>query len=140
MDENTIPEIQRTNLGNVVLMLKSLGINDLIHFDFMDPPPAETIIRALEQLYALGALNDEGDLTKLGRKMAEFPLDPMLSKTCIMAEHYKCVDQVLTISAMLSVGNTVFFRPKEKQIHADNSKKNFDRPGGDHITLLNVFE
>jgi pre-mRNA-splicing factor ATP-dependent RNA helicase DHX16 len=125
MDENTIPEIQRTNLGNVVLMLKSLGINDLIHFDFMDPPPAETIIRALEQLYALGA---------------EFPLDPMLSKTCIMAEHYKCVDQVLTISAMLSVGNTVFFRPKEKQIHADNSKKNFDRPGGDHITLLNVFE
>lgn len=83
MDETTIPEIQRTNLGNVVLMLKSLGINDLIHFDFMDPPPAETLIRALEQLYALGALNDEGDLTKLGRRMAEFPLDPMLSKSVI---------------------------------------------------------
>ena len=64
-------------------MLKSLGINDLIHFDFMDPPPAETLIRALEQLYALGALNDEGDLTKLGRQMAEFPLDPMLSKSVI---------------------------------------------------------
>lgn len=64
-------------------MLKSLGINDLIHFDFMDPPPAETLIRALEQLYALGALNDEGDLTKLGRRMAEFPLDPMLSKCLI---------------------------------------------------------
>ncbi len=92
MDETTIPEIQRTNLGNVVLMLKSLGINDLIHFDFMDPPPAETLIRALEQLYALGALNDEGDLTKLGRRMAEFPLDPMLSKSVIQAETYKCVD------------------------------------------------
>jgi len=52
--DNIIPEIQRTNLGSVVLMLKSLGINDLIHFDFMDPPPAETLIRALEQLYALG--------------------------------------------------------------------------------------
>jgi pre-mRNA-splicing factor ATP-dependent RNA helicase DHX16 len=73
-------------------MLKSLGINDLIHFDFMDPPPAETLIRALEQLYALGALNDEGDLTKLGRRMAEFPLDPMLSKAVIQAETYKCVD------------------------------------------------
>ena len=48
LDDTTIPEIQRTNLGNVVLMLKSLGINDLIHFDFMDPPPAETLIRALE--------------------------------------------------------------------------------------------
>jgi hypothetical protein len=48
-----VPEIQRTNLSNVVLMLKSLGINDLLHFDFMDPPPAETLIRALEQLYAI---------------------------------------------------------------------------------------
>ena len=67
LEENTVPEIQRTNLGNVVLMLKSLGINDLIHFDFMDPPPAETLIKALEQLYALGALNDRGELTKLGR-------------------------------------------------------------------------
>lgn len=66
LEPNTIPEIQRTNLGNVVLMLKSLGIDDLIHFDFMDPPPAETLIRALEQLYALGALNDLGQLTKLG--------------------------------------------------------------------------
>eukprot|EP00193_Tetraselmis_chui_P019073 CAMPEP_0177784738 /NCGR_PEP_ID=MMETSP0491_2-20121128/19893_1 /TAXON_ID=63592 /ORGANISM="Tetraselmis chuii, Strain PLY429" /LENGTH=297 /DNA_ID=CAMNT_0019305589 /DNA_START=18 /DNA_END=908 /DNA_ORIENTATION=+ len=46
LDDNTIPEIQRTNLGNVVLMLKSLGINDLMNFDFMDPPPAETLLRA----------------------------------------------------------------------------------------------
>ena len=73
-------------------MLKSLGIDDLINFDFMDPPPPETLIRALEQLYALGALNDEGDLTKLGRRMAEFPVDPLLSKCVIQSEHYKCVD------------------------------------------------
>ena len=58
-------QIQRTNLGNVVLLLKSLGINDLIHFDFMDPPPPETLILALEQLYALGALNHMGELTKV---------------------------------------------------------------------------
>jgi pre-mRNA-splicing factor ATP-dependent RNA helicase DHX16 len=121
-------------------MLKSLGINDLIHFDFMDPPPAETLIRALEQLYALGALNDEGDLTKLGRRMAEFPLDPMLSKAVIQSETYKCVDQSLTICSMLSVGNSIFYRPKEKAIHADNARKNFFRPGGDQMTLLNVFE
>ena len=79
-------------MGTVVLMLKSLGIDDLINFDFMDPPPPETLIRALEQLYALGALNDEGDLTKLGRRMAEFPVDPLLSKCVIQSEHYKCVD------------------------------------------------
>ena len=69
--------------GNVVLMLKSLGISDLMNFDFMDPPPTETLFRALEQLYALGALNDHGELTKLGRRMAEFPLDPMLAKMVI---------------------------------------------------------
>lgn len=80
LDENTMPEIQRTNLNAVVLLLKSLGINDLVGFDFMDPPPAETLIRALEHLYALGALNDRGDLTKVGRQMAEFPTDPMFAK------------------------------------------------------------
>ena len=85
---NTIPEIQRTNLGNVVLLLKSLGINDLIHFDFMDPPPHETLVLALEQLYALGALNHLGELTKLGRKMAEFPVDPCLSKMILASEKW----------------------------------------------------
>ena len=69
----TVPEIQRTNLANTVLVLKAMGINDLINFDFMDAPPVQTLIAALESLYALGALNDEGLLTKLGRKMAEFP-------------------------------------------------------------------
>jgi pre-mRNA-splicing factor ATP-dependent RNA helicase DHX16 len=77
-------------------MLKSLGINDLMNFDFMDPPPPETLLRALEQLYALGALNDRGELTKLGRRMAEFPTDPMMAKTIIAAEKYKvCVKSLL---------------------------------------------
>eukprot|EP00808_Paulinella_micropora_P001053 g33924.t1 len=139
LEENTIPEIQRTNLGNVVLLLKSLGINDLIHFDFMDPPPAETLIRALEQLYALGALNDSGELTKLGRRMAELPLDPMLSKMLIQSEKYECVVEILTICAMLSVSGAVFYRPKDKAVHAENAHKNFWRPGGDHLTLLHVY-
>lgn len=90
-------------------------------------------------LYALGALNDRGDLTKLGRKMAEFPLDPMLSKTLISSEKYKCIDQIITICSMLSVGNSVFFRPKDKQMEADKAKKTFYRLGGDHLTLLNVY-
>lgn len=92
--EDTIPEIQRTNLGNVVLMLKSLGINDLLNFDFLDPPPAETLIKSLESLYALGALNHKGELTRLGRRMAEFPVDPMLSKAIIQSEAFGCVDEV----------------------------------------------
>ncbi len=90
-------------------------------------------------LYALGALNHTGQLTVLGRKMAEFPLEPMLAKMLIKSEQYKCIDQIMTICAMLSVGNSVFFRPKDKKMHADNAKKTFFRPGGDHLALLNVF-
>ena len=71
-----------------MLLLKSLGINDLIHFDFMDPPPHETLVLALEQLYALGALNHMGELTKLGRRMAELPVDPMMSKMILASEKY----------------------------------------------------
>ena len=140
LEPNTIPEILRTNLGNVVLMLKSLGINDLLHFDFMDRPPADALIRALEQLYALGALNDRGELTKLGRRMAEFPLEPMLSKAVIASEKFECVSEVLSTVSMLSLGASVFYRPKEKAVHADTARLNFARGGGgDHIALLRCY-
>ena len=130
LEENTVPEIQRTNMGNVVLQLKALGINDLLNFDFMDAPPAETLMRAFESLYALGALNDKGDLTKLGRRMAEFPLEPMLSKAVIIAEKYGCVKEILSMVSMLSIGASVFYKPKEKAVHADQARLNFARGGG----------
>ena len=139
LEQNTVPEIQRVNLGNVVLLLKSLGINDLIHFDFLDPPPHETLVLALEQLYALGALNHMGELTKLGRRMAEFPVDPMQSKMIIASEKYKCSAEAVTIAAMLSNNASIFYRPKDKIIHADTARKNFFLPGGDHMTLMNVY-
>ena len=142
LDQQTVPEIQRTNLSNVVLLLKSLGINDLIHFDFLDPPPAETLIRSLEQLYALGALNDLGELTKLGRRMAEFPTDPQLAKMLLAAEKYECTEEALTICAMLDVNAAVFFRPPDKQVHAENARMNFSRgigANGDHLSLMNVY-
>lgn len=140
LPEETVPEIQRTNLGNVVLMLKSLGINDLLNFDFLDPPPAETLIKALESLYALGALNHKGELTRLGRRMAEFPVDPMLSKAIIQSEQFHCTDEVLTIISMLQEAHALLFRPKDKRMHADKAHQNFMRPGGDHFTLLNIWE
>ncbi|RYR33267.1 hypothetical protein Ahy_A10g047825 isoform B [Arachis hypogaea] len=137
LDDNTVPEIQRTNLANVVLTLKSLGIHDLLHFDFMDPPPAEALLKALELLFALSALNKLGELTKVGRRMAEFPVDPMLSKMIVASEKYKCSDEIISIAAMLSVGNSIFYRPKDKQVHADNARMNFHTGNvGDHIALL----
>ncbi|KAK9198703.1 hypothetical protein WN944_013889 [Citrus x changshan-huyou] len=140
MDDNTVPEIQRTNLANVVLILKSLGIDDLVNFDFIDPPPEEALLKALELLFALSALNKLGELTKVGRRMAEFPLDPMLSKMIVASDKDKCSDEIITIAAMLSVGNSIFYRPKDKQVHADNARMNFHLGNvGDHIALLRVY-
>nr|KYP55787.1 Putative pre-mRNA-splicing factor ATP-dependent RNA helicase DHX16 [Cajanus cajan] len=140
LDDNTVPEIQRSNLASVVLSLKSLGIHDLMHFDFMDPPPSEALLKALELLFALSALNKLGELTKVGRRMAEFPLDPMLSKMIVASEKYKCSDDIISIAAMLSVGNSIFYRPKDKQVHADNAWMNFHTGNvGDHIALLKVY-
>ncbi|KAL1138050.1 hypothetical protein AAG570_009745 [Ranatra chinensis] len=133
-----VPEIQRTNLATTVLQLKTMGINDLLHFDFMDAPPVESLIMALEQLHSLSALDDEGLLTRLGRRMAEFPLEPNLSKMLIMSVHLQCSDEILTIVSMLSVQN-VFYRPKDKQALADQKKAKFNQAEGDHLTLLAVY-
>ncbi|KAH7159744.1 P-loop containing nucleoside triphosphate hydrolase protein [Dactylonectria estremocensis] len=134
----TIPEIQRQNLSHTILMLKAMGINDLLHFDFMDPPPINTMLTALEELYALSALDDEGLLTRLGRKMADFPMEPSLAKVLIAAVSLDCSDEMLSIVAMLNLPN-VFYRPKEKQSQADQKKAKFHDPHGDHLTLLNVY-
>lgn len=133
-----VPEIQRTDLAITVLQLKAMGINDLLSFDFMDAPPPESLIMALEQLHSLGALDDEGLLTRLGRRMAEFPLSPQLGKLLIMSVHLACSDEILTIVSMLSVQN-VFYRPKDKQNIADQKKAKFNQPEGDHLTLLAVY-
>merc|ERR1739848_589262 len=102
LQEQTYPEILRSNLGPVVVNLKKLGIDDLVHFDFMDPPAPETLMRALEMLNYLDALNDDGDLTELGSMMAEFPLDPQLSKMCIASCEYNCSNEMLSVTSMLT--------------------------------------
>jgi pre-mRNA-splicing factor ATP-dependent RNA helicase DHX16 len=96
-------------------------------------------MRALEALYALGALNDHGELTKLGRRMAEFPIDPMMSKALLAGETYQCTDEIVSIIAMLTVQNAIFYRPKDKAVHADKARKAMNRPGGDHLSLLQVW-
>ncbi|KAH8195315.1 hypothetical protein TruAng_010508 [Truncatella angustata] len=140
MDESTTPEIQRTNLNSIVLLLKSLGINNLLEFEFMDPPPTESLIGALNQLFALQALNHKGEMTKVGRQMAEFPTEPMLAKAVLAADKFGCVDEVLSVVSMLSEASALFFRPKDKKIHADSARDRFTvKEGGDHLTLLNIW-
>eukprot|EP00656_Telonema_subtile_P006077 TRINITY_DN1278_c0_g2_i1.p1 TRINITY_DN1278_c0_g2~~TRINITY_DN1278_c0_g2_i1.p1 ORF type:complete len:1004 (-),score=278.41 TRINITY_DN1278_c0_g2_i1:118-3129(-) len=139
MLENQVPEIQRTNLGNTVLTLKAMGINDLLNFDFMDAPPVQTLVSAMENLYSLAALDDEGLLTRIGRKMAEFPLEPELSKMLLASVDLGCSEETLTVISMLTAGN-IFYRPKEKQAQADQKRAKFYQPEGDHLTLLTVYQ
>lgn len=138
LQPQTYPEILRSNLGSVVLQLKKLGIDDLVHFDFMDPPAPETLMRALELLNYLGALDDEGNLTEIGSMMAEFPIEPQLAKMLIASPKFNCSNEILSIVAMLSVQNC-FVRPKDAQKAADEAKAKFSHIDGDHLTLLNVY-
>merc|ERR1719356_358569 len=135
----TIPEIQRTNLSNVVLLLKSMGVKNLLEFGFMDPPPQDTIINSMFQLWMLGALDNLGDITALGNKMAQFPLDPALSKMLITANELGCSSEIMTIVSMPSVPS-IFFRPKDRAEESDAAREKFFTPESDHLTMLNVYQ
>lgn len=135
-----IPEIQRTNLANTVLLLKSLGVKDLLDFDFMDPPSQETITTSLFDLWALGALTNLGELTDLGRLMTSFPMDPSLAKLVIESSNrYACSQEMITIVSMLSVPS-VFYRPKERLEESDAAREKFFVHDSDHLTLLTVYQ
>ncbi|KAM5542240.1 hypothetical protein V8D89_004113 [Ganoderma adspersum] len=138
MFANNIPEIQRTNLANIVLLLKSLGVKNLLEFDFMDPPPQANMLNSMYQLWVLGALDNIGDLTPIGRKMSEFPMEPSMAKMLIQSVEYRCSGEMLTIVSMLSVPS-VFYRPKERMEESDAAREKFNVPESDHLTLLNVF-
>eukprot|EP01132_Coremiostelium_polycephalum_P007520 gene7520-9243_t len=139
MLDNNIPEIQRTNLGNVVLNLKSIGVSNLLDFDFMDPPPQDNILNSMYQLWVLGALSNTGDITPLGKKMVEFPLDPPLSKMVIVSEELGCAQEIITIVSMLSIPS-VFYRPKGAEEESDAAREKFFVPESDHLTLLHVYQ
>ncbi|XP_014680531.1 PREDICTED: ATP-dependent RNA helicase DHX8-like [Priapulus caudatus] len=102
-----IPEIQRTNLAGTVLQLKAMGINDLLNFDFMDAPPMETLICSLEQLHSLSALDNEGLLTRLGRRMAERKINSLFSYDVVA-----CGKQTVRVQKCICSG---FFRNAAKK-------------------------
>ena len=127
--EQTYPEVLRSNLSNTVLELKKLGIDDLVHFDLMDPPAPETLMRALEELNYLACLDDNGDLTQMGRLASAFPLDPALAVMLISSPEFYCSNEVLSLTALLSVPQ-VFVRPASARKRADEMKALFAHPDG----------
>ncbi|GFR13080.1 probable ATP-dependent RNA helicase DHX35 [Trichonephila clavata] len=136
----TVPEMQRSNLAPVILQLKALGIENILRFSFPSAPPSKHVISAIELLYALGALDDNGALTSpLGVQMAEFPLHPMFSKLLLVSSEFNCTEEVLSIAAMLQVQNVFQVAPGRK-LELKRAKWKFAVEEGDFITLLNVFK
>lgn len=136
----TVPEIQRSNLAPVILQLKSLGIDNIARFDYLTPPPAELVIRALELLYSLGALDDYAKLIKpLGTRMAELAVEPMMAKALLSAQGFGCLSEVLSIAAMTSLQGNVWFSHEGQKKAQEGARRKFAAEEGDHLTLLNVY-
>ncbi|GAB1598241.1 probable ATP-dependent RNA helicase DHX35 [Argonauta hians] len=135
----TVPEIQRSEMSPVILQLKALGVNNVLRFDFLSAPPAMNMLHSLELLYALGALDEDGDLsTPLGMNMVEFPLAPMFAKMLLTAADFECTEEALTIASLMQIEN-VFVCPGKEKKSADRAKTKFSVKEGDHVTMINVF-
>lgn len=135
-----IPEIQRSNLAPFILQLKALGIDNVLRFDYLTPPPSELMIKALELLYSLGALDEYARLTKpLGVRMAELAVEPMMAKTLLSASSFGCLSEILTVAAMTSLGGNVWFYHEGEKKRMESSRRKFAAEEGDHLTLLNTY-
>ena len=142
--EDTVPEIQRTSLTSVVLSLKCMGITNVIEFHYLDPPEEKMILEALRQLYYYEAIDIEGLVTPLGRRLVEFPLEPSLARILLRSKELQCEAAALPIVAMLSVEN-VFIKPgsKEQAEEAAQAHHSLSDAGGgtsDFATLLAIYK
>ena len=135
----TLPEIQRSNLGSVMLQLKAMGIEDVLNFDFLDPPPRPSVIRSLELLHSLGALDNSGRLTEeVGKRMSRLPVEPQFAKVLLSSCRMMCSLEAIQVVSMVSADN-IFFCPREKRDLANAARLKFTHRDGDHLTLLNVM-
>ncbi|ERF74662.1 ATP-dependent RNA helicase DHX35 [Endocarpon pusillum Z07020] len=141
LPESTVPEIQRSDLAPIVLQLKALGIDNIVRFNFITSPPSRLVMRALELLYSLGAVDDYAKLTKpLGTRMAELSLEPMMAKVLLSAPGFGCLSEILSIAAMTSLQGSVWFHHDGGRKAMPASRHKFAVDEGDHLTLLNVYQ
>lgn len=141
LPEANVPEIQRSNLAPVILQLKALGIDNVVRFDFFSAPPSDLVAKALELLYALGALDEYGKLTRpLGARMAELAVEPMMAKTLLASHSFGCTNEMLTIAAMTSLDGSVWFHHDGERKKMETSRRKFAVEEGDHLTLLNAYQ
>ena len=139
---HSVPEMQRARLAWVVLQLKALGIEDVLHFDYISPPPVAALADGLELLFALGAIDEFGNLAEpLGLHMAEFPVEPRLSRMLLASFDLGCSEEALTVAAMLTTRD-VFARPgrsNERRKEREERMRDFASSSGDHMSLIRIY-
>ncbi|XP_072112845.1 putative pre-mRNA-splicing factor ATP-dependent RNA helicase DHX32 [Mobula birostris] len=133
------PRVSETNLSHLVLLLKRLDIADMGQCDFLDRPAPEALMQALEDLDYLAALDDDGNLSEVGIIMSEFPLDPQLAKALLASCEFDCVNEMLTIAAMVIASPCFVVPPKHLEESAAIRRRVLLHPEGDHFTLINVY-
>ena len=138
--EQTVPEIQRSDLGSVILLMLATGIEDIVHFPFIDKPPNQQLLSAVQELYHLGAIDDDAKLTDVGQMIAAIPVEPKHAKCLVAAKKFGCTSEIATIVSLLDQQGSVLYRPKEQAQLADLAHGAFKSAYGDHITYLNVYD
>ncbi len=132
------PEMLRTDLTEIVLKLKSMGVKDIASFDFMNKPTAESIASAIDKLQKLGALDAHGTITGVGEQMEELPLDPHFARMLIEAKKRGCLEAVSVLIGFLSTKRRVFaYNPQREQF--DRKYPTYVDNDSDFISLLKVW-
>ncbi|XP_023253589.1 ATP-dependent RNA helicase DQX1-like [Seriola lalandi dorsalis] len=140
MGEAHCPGVVEENLSHLVLMLKRLDIADMGQCKFLDRPAPEALMQALEDLDYLAALDDDGNLSEVGIIMSELPLEPSLAKALIAACEYDCVDELLTIAAMLTAPSCFMMADPSREEAAVSHWRPLMHTEGDHMTLINIYK
>ncbi len=137
--EFSIPEIQRSNLAEVILRMKASKLGEIDTFPFIDPPSPASIKSGFALLEELGALDADRKLTPLGRKLASLPVDPTAGRMLLEAEKEDVVEQMLVIASALAIPDPRE-RPLGKEEAARAAQKPFAHKQSDFLTLLNIWE
>ena len=135
----TPPEILRSNLANVILQTKTLGLGDIEDFPFLEPPKPDAIKDGYKTLFELGAVTEQHALTDMGRKLARLPVDPRIARIIWAAHEENCLGEVLIIASALEVQDPRE-RPLEKQQQADESHKRFADETSDFLSDLKLWD
>jgi len=134
----TEPEILRTNLASVILQMAALQLGDIEEFPFLDPPDRRSIRDGVQLLQELGAFDQQGMITELGRRLARLPLDPRLGRMILQADTEGCVREILVLAAALTIPDPRE-RPVDREEAARQSHARFADDHSDFIAYLNLW-